>query len=122
MSQEVPQDRAQMQKMSTEVVSRDWLSQKSTEALPEHAGDRKASPSWQSGEVADDWKKTNTTSSTQKDKEDPGNYGQISLTLVLGTVKEQIILETFSENNNNSNKGQDGDWDQPDQILPLYAI
>lgn len=99
VGQEVPQGRAQMQKKD---VYRSWkqgwavLEEYRAVAWACSDGDRKASQSWQSGEVPGDWKKANITLGTKKD-EDPGNYGQISLTLVPGIVKEQIILETFYE-------------------------
>ncbi|KFW79099.1 hypothetical protein N305_02296, partial [Manacus vitellinus] len=52
--------------------------------------------SWQSGEVPEDWKKANVTPVFQaKNKEDLGNYWQISLILVPSKVMEQILLETM---------------------------
>jgi len=52
---------------------------------------------WQSGEVPEDWRKANVTSVFKKGKkEDPGNYRLVGLTLIPGTVMEQIIPETTS--------------------------
>lgn len=52
---------------------------------------------WQSVEVPGDWRKANVTSIFKKNKkEDPGNYGLVSLTLIPGAVMEQLIPETTS--------------------------
>ncbi|KFV58851.1 hypothetical protein N328_03597, partial [Gavia stellata] len=49
--------------------------------------------SWLTGEVPVDWRLANMTPIFKKgQKEDPGNYRPVSLTLVLGEVMEQIIL------------------------------
>ncbi|KAK4826567.1 hypothetical protein QYF61_010202 [Mycteria americana] len=52
---------------------------------------------WQSVEVPGDWRKANVTSVFKKSKkENPGNYGLVSFTLIPGMVMEQLIPETTS--------------------------
>ncbi|GAB0197912.1 hypothetical protein GRJ2_002256600 [Grus japonensis] len=49
--------------------------------------------SWLTQEVPVDWRLANVMPIHRKgQKEDPGNYRPVSLTLVLGKVMEQIIL------------------------------
>lgn len=49
-------------------------------------------------ETSVDWTKANVTPVFKKGKEKgPVNYKRISLTLILGEVMEQILLETISE-------------------------
>lgn len=52
--------------------------------------------SWLSGEVSSDWELANVMPICKKgQKEDPGNYRPVSLTLLLGKVIEQIILSAI---------------------------
>lgn len=52
--------------------------------------------SWLSGEVPIDWGLANVMPICKKgQKEDPGNYRPVSLTLLLGKVIEQIILSAI---------------------------
>ncbi|GAB0179804.1 mitochondrial enolase superfamily member 1 [Grus japonensis] len=54
--------------------------------------------SWITREVPVDWKLANVMSIHKKgQKEDPGNYRPVTLTLVLGKVMEQIILITIMQ-------------------------
>ena len=47
--------------------------------------------------MLENWKKANVTPIFKKGKkEDPGNYRPVSLTLILGKVMEQLILESVS--------------------------
>ncbi|KAK4820887.1 hypothetical protein QYF61_007934 [Mycteria americana] len=53
--------------------------------------------SWLTGEVPDDWRLANVTPIYKKgQKEDPGNYRAVSLTLVLGKIMEQFILSALN--------------------------
>lgn len=46
-------------------------------------------PSWQLGEMPEDWRITDVTAICRKDKEeDPRNYKLVSLTSILGKVME----------------------------------
>ena len=52
--------------------------------------------SWRTGEVPEDWRKTNVTPIFKKGKkEDPGNYSPVGLTSIPGKVMEQLILEAI---------------------------
>ncbi|CAM4670315.1 unnamed protein product [Caretta caretta] len=52
--------------------------------------------SWRLGEVPDDWKKANVVPIFKKGKkEDPGNYGPVSLTSVPGKIMEQVLKESI---------------------------
>ncbi|KFV80740.1 RNA-directed DNA polymerase from mobile element jockey, partial [Struthio camelus australis] len=54
--------------------------------------------SWRSGEVPEDWKKTNVTPVFKKGKkEEPGNYRPVSLTSIPGKVMEQLLLEVLTK-------------------------
>jgi len=53
--------------------------------------------SWLPGEAPDDWRIASVVPIYKKcQKEDPGNYRPVSLTLVPGKVMEQIILSTLT--------------------------
>ncbi|KAK4827473.1 hypothetical protein QYF61_018709 [Mycteria americana] len=53
--------------------------------------------SWLTGEVPDDWRLANLTPIYKKgQKEDPGNYRPVSLTLVLGKIMEQSNLSALN--------------------------
>jgi len=52
--------------------------------------------SWRTGEVPEDWRKANVTPIFKKGKkEDPGNYGSVSLTSIPGKMMEQLILQVI---------------------------
>ncbi|GAB0204347.1 coiled-coil domain-containing protein 171 [Grus japonensis] len=54
--------------------------------------------SWRTGEVPEDWRKTNVTLVFKKGKkEDPGNYRSVSLTSISGKVMEQLILGVINK-------------------------
>ncbi|PKU41385.1 rna-directed dna polymerase from mobile element jockey- hypothetical protein [Limosa lapponica baueri] len=54
--------------------------------------------SWRTGEVPEDWRKANVMPVFKKGKkEDPGNYGPVSLTSIPGKVMEQLILGVISK-------------------------
>ncbi|KAK4806941.1 hypothetical protein QYF61_027308 [Mycteria americana] len=54
--------------------------------------------SWLTGEVPADWRLANVTPIYKKgQKEDPGNYRPVSLTLVPGKIMEQIILSAIMQ-------------------------
>ncbi|KFV78073.1 RNA-directed DNA polymerase from mobile element jockey, partial [Struthio camelus australis] len=54
--------------------------------------------SWRSGEVPEDWKKTNVTPVFKKGKkEESGNSRPVSLTSIPGKVMEQLILEVITK-------------------------
>lgn len=51
----------------------------------------------QSWVVPVDWKSANVTPCTRIQKDDPGHYGAVSLTMVLRKVMEQIILSAIMQ-------------------------
>ncbi|KFV83933.1 Putative 115 kDa protein in type-1 retrotransposable element R1DM, partial [Struthio camelus australis] len=54
--------------------------------------------SWRSGEVPEDWKKSNVTPVFKKGKkEEPGNYRPVSLPSIPGKVMEQLLLEVVTK-------------------------
>jgi len=54
--------------------------------------------SWLTGEVPDDWRIISVTHIYKKgQKEEPGNYRPVSLTLVLGKIMERFILSAVTE-------------------------
>jgi len=54
--------------------------------------------SWRKGEVYEDRRKANVTPIFKKGKkEDPGNYGPVSLTSIQGKVLEQLILDVVTK-------------------------
>ncbi|TRZ06777.1 hypothetical protein HGM15179_020330 [Zosterops borbonicus] len=54
--------------------------------------------SWLTGKVPADWKLSNVTSIYNKgQKDDPGNYRHVSVTLVLGKVIKEIILTAITQ-------------------------
>ncbi|KAK4810585.1 hypothetical protein QYF61_007322 [Mycteria americana] len=71
-----------------------------------------AKQSWLTGEVPVDWRLPNVTPIFKKgQKEDPGNYRPVSLTLVPGKLMEQIILSAITrhvENNQGIKPSQHG--------------
>ncbi|KAK4822905.1 hypothetical protein QYF61_023268 [Mycteria americana] len=79
--------------------------------------------SWLTGEVPADWRLANVTPIFKKgQKEDPGNYRPVSLTLVPGKMMEQIILSAITqhvEDNQGIKPSQHGQvlLDQPDLLL-----
>ncbi|KFQ02761.1 hypothetical protein N330_02777, partial [Leptosomus discolor] len=59
--------------------------------------------SWLTGEVPVDWRIANMTPIYKKgQKEDPGNYRPVSLTLVPGKVMEQIVLSATTSHLQNN--------------------
>jgi len=53
--------------------------------------------SWLSGKVPDDWRIVDVTLIYKKDqKENPGNYRSVSLTLVAGKIMERFILSALT--------------------------
>ncbi|GAB0207679.1 mitochondrial enolase superfamily member 1 [Grus japonensis] len=58
---------------------------------------RRATKSWLTGEVPDDWRLANVMPIYKKGpKEDPGNYRPVSLTSVPGKIMEQLILSALT--------------------------
>ncbi|PKU41409.1 rna-directed dna polymerase from mobile element hypothetical protein [Limosa lapponica baueri] len=54
--------------------------------------------SWRTGEVPEDWRKTNVMPVFEKDmKEDPGNRKPVSLSFIPGKVMEQLTLDVISK-------------------------
>jgi len=77
-----------------------WNPPKSTKGAGERAGKALSiicQQSWLIGEVPDDWRITSVTPIyKQGQKEDPGNYRPVSLTLMPGKVIKQIIMSALT--------------------------
>ena len=58
--------------------------------------------SWESGEILISWKLANVPVFTKSKKEDPDNYGPVSLTLVRGKIMEIIVGAIKKQLKNNA--------------------
>ena len=74
--------------------------------------------SWLTGEVPTDWKLASITPIYKKgQKEDPGNYRPVSLTLVPRKLMEQLILSTIIQHMRDNQMISPSAWVYERQVL-----